>query len=315
MDRYRVVFFGTAEIATHSLRSLANSKWFQVVAVVSQPDRPAGRDLKLQPTPVKAAALELNLPVLQPERARAEEFFAELRQLAPDICVVMAYGQILPQSLLDIPKYGCVNIHTSILPKYRGAAPIQWAILNGDSETGVTLMKMDAGMDTGWILAKAQTPITRDDDAQTLHDRLGRMAAEPGFIENIVGYIQEDLQPVPQLEGATHARKITKEDGRLRWTDPAPALWNRVRGLVPWPGAFTIVPAEPKPHILKIWRAEPIDRSGPPGEVLEASKDSLIVACGTGALRLLELQREGGKRLPTREFLGGFPLRPGQRLE
>lgn len=314
MDPHRIVFFGTAQIAVPSLRAMAGSGFAKVVAVVSQPDRPSGRDLKLQPTAVKAAAIELGIPVLQPEKARAEEFLRELRELQPDAAVVMAYGQILSQELLDIPKRGCVNIHTSILPKHRGAAPIQWAILNGDAQTGVTLMKMDAGMDTGPIIAIARTPISPEDNSQTLHDRLGEMGAEL-LVAKLPAYLRGETQPTPQPEGATHARKIAKEDGRLNWREPARALWNRTRGLVPWPGAFSILPAEPKPHLIKIWRAEPVDRSGTAGEILEASKDQLVVGCGEGALRLLELQREGGKRLGTREFLAGFPLRPGQRLE
>lgn len=314
MDPFRIVFFGTAQIAVPSLRALSGSGFAKVVAVVSQPDRPSGRDLKLQPTAVKAAATELGIPVLQPEKARAEEFLAEFRALRPDAAVVMAYGQILSQALLDIPKHGCVNIHTSILPKYRGAAPIQWAILNGDAETGVTLMKMDAGMDTGPIIAIARTPIGAEDNSQTLHDRLGEMGAEL-LVAKLPAYLRGEIQAAPQPEGATHARKISKEDGRLNWSEPARALWNRTRGLVPWPGAFAILPAEPKPQVIKIWRAEPMERAGAAGEILEAAKDQLVVGCGEGALRLLELQREGGRRLGAREFLAGFPLRAGQRLE
>src|SRR5215213_60259 len=168
----KAVFFGTAEIACPSLEALAESGFAKVVGVISQPDKPRGRDLKIQPTPVKDLALKLEIPVLQPERARNENFLAELRALAPDVIVVMAYGQILRAALLEIPPHGCVNIHTSILPKYRGAAPIQWALLNGEAETGVTLMKMDAIMDTGPVLAIARTPIQPEDDAQTIHDRL-----------------------------------------------------------------------------------------------------------------------------------------------
>ena len=314
MDPYRIVFFGTAQIAVPSLRALAGSGFAKVAAAVSQPDRPSGRDLKLQPTPVKAAAIKLGIPVFQPERARAEDFLQQLRELQPDAAVVMAYGQILSQALLDIPRRGCVNIHTSILPKHRGAAPIQWAILNGDAETGVTLMKMDAGMDTGPIIAIARTPIRAEDNSQTLHDRLGEIGAEL-LAAKLPAYLRGEIQPMPQPEGATHARKITKEDGRLRWSEPARVLWNRTRALLPWPGAFTFVPAEPKPHVIKIWRVEPVGRTGAAGEILEAAKDQLVVGCGEGALRLLELQREGGKRLGAREFLAGFPLRVGQRLE
>jgi methionyl-tRNA formyltransferase len=304
------VFFGTAEIACASLRALAGSGFARVVAVVSQPDRPKGRDLKLQPTPVKEAAISLGLPVLQPERARAGDFLERLRALQPKVIVVMAYGQILSPALLEIPQHGCVNIHTSILPKYRGAAPIQWALLNGDAETGVTLMKMDAGMDTGPMIAVARTPIAAEDDAQSIHDRLGRMGAEL-LVSKLPAYLDGTLQPTPQPEGATHARKISKEDGRLNWNEPAVALWNRVRALVPWPGAFT----KSKTGLLKIWKAEVSNASGAPGEILQADNAGLVVASGEKSLRLIEVQREGGKRLPARDFLSGCRLQVGERLE
>jgi methionyl-tRNA formyltransferase len=310
----KAVFFGTAEIACPSLEALAESGFAKVVAVVSQPDKPRGRDLKVQPTLVKELALKLEIPVLQPERARSENFLAELRAVAPDVIVVMAYGQILPAALLEIPPHGCVNIHTSILPKYRGAAPIQWALLNGDIETGVTLMKMDVGMDTGPMIAIARTPITEDDNAQTVHDRLALLGATL-LAEKLPAYLDGLLNPIPQPEGATHARKITKEDGRLNWNEPAQALWNRVRALTPWPGTFTYTPAEPKPTMLKVWKAKPARATGAPGVVITANKDGLVVGCGADALELLEVQREGGKRLPARDFVLGSPIRVGQRLE
>ena len=310
----KAIFFGTAEIACPSLEALAESGFAKVVAVVSQPDKPRGRDLKIQPTPVKDLALKLNIPVLQPDRARNESFLAELRALAPDVIVVMAYGQILPQSLLEIPPHGCVNIHTSILPKHRGAAPIQWALLNGDIETGVTLMKMDAGMDTGPIIEISRTPITEDDNAQTIHDRLALLGATL-LAEKLPAYLNGSLKPQPQPEGATHARKITKEDGRLNWNEPAQVLWNRVRALTPWPGTYTFIPGDPKPLMLKIWKAKPAPGQGAPGEILAIDKDRILVACGTGTLALLEVQREGGKRLPTRDFVLGSPIQVGQRLE
>lgn len=310
------VFFGTAEIACPSLSALSDSGFAKVVAVVSQPDKPSGRDLQIRPTPVKALALERGIPVLQPQRARDEIFLEELRALAPDVIVVMAYGQILSGALLAIPRHGCVNIHTSILPKYRGAAPIQWAIFNGDAETGVTLMKMDAGMDTGPIIAIRRTPIAENDNAQTVHDRLGKMGAAL-LVEKLPAYLDGSLQPSPQPEGATHARKISKDDGRLRWTEPARALWNRIRALTPWPGTFAFLSGGPKPLMLKVWKAEPMEtaQAASPGEILSADGAGIVVACGAGALRLLEVQREGGKRLAAREFLTGHPLQRGQRLE
>src|SRR5579883_3484412 len=188
MSNLRIIFMGTAELACASLRALAQSPDFSILAVVTQPDRPKGRELKLHPSPVKELALRLNLPVLQPERARKEEFVQELRKLAPDLMVVAAYGQILPQSILDLPRFGCLNVHTSLLPKYRGAAPIQWAILEGEPLTGVTIMKMDAGLDTGDIITQQKTPVQDEDNSQTLHDRLASIGATL-LIQTIPDYV------------------------------------------------------------------------------------------------------------------------------
>jgi methionyl-tRNA formyltransferase len=314
MSALRVIFMGTAELSCDSLRALIESPGCQVVAVVTQPDRPKGRELKLQPSPLKVLALRAKLPVLQPERARDEAFLGTLRDLRPDLIAVAAYGQILPQSLLDLPRFGCLNVHTSLLPRYRGAAPIQWAILNGDAETGVTIMKMDAGLDTGDILAQAKTPIHPEDTSQTLHDRLARLGAEllvRTIPDYVAGRIHSRAQPA---EGVSYASKIRKQDGHIDWTQPAGAIWNRVRGLAPWPGTFSYLPGQPQPHLLKIWQAEPVERTGPPGEVLQADKTGIVVGCGRDALRLLVLQREGGRRLHAQEFLAGHPLLPGQKL-
>ena len=305
---------GTAELSCDSLRGLLESSEFNVVAVVTQPDRPKGRDLKLQPSPVKVLGLSAKLPVLQPERARSEEFLGELRALQPDLIVVAAYGQILPQSVLDLPRFGCLNVHTSLLPKYRGAAPIQWAILNGDAETGVTIMKMNAGLDTGDILTQATTPIRPEDNSEILHDRLARMGAEL-LVRSIPDYVAGRLPSRPQpAEGASYAAKIKKQDGHIDWTQPARAIWNRVRGLAPWPGAFSYLPGQPQPHLLKIWQAEVVERAGPAGEVLQADKAGIVIGCSREALRILVLQREGGRRLTAQEFLAGHPLLPGQSL-
>jgi methionyl-tRNA formyltransferase len=311
----RLLFMGTAELACASLRALCREPSFHVIAIVSQPDKPRGRDLKLQPTPVKALALAENLPVLQPARARDEGFMVELRSLQPDLIVVAAYGQMLPQPILDLPRFGCLNVHTSLLPKYRGAAPIQWAILNGDAETGVTIMQMDAGLDTGPILTQATTPIAPSDDAQTLHDRLAELGGAL-LVKTIPDYVAGKITPRPQpAEGASHARKITKEDGHIDWSQPALMLWHRVRGFTPWPGAFTHLTGEDQPRLLKLWRAEVEPRfSGQPGLILRADKDGLIVACGRQALRILQLQREGRRKMSVQEFLAGHPLPPGSRL-
>jgi methionyl-tRNA formyltransferase len=314
MSTLRIIFMGTAELACASLEALTRQPDFSVAAVVTQPDRPKGRDLKLQPSPVKELALRAALPVLQPERARNEDFVRELRALEPELIVVTAYGQILPASILELPRFGCLNVHTSLLPKYRGAAPIQWAILDGEPETGVTIMKMDAGLDTGGILAQQATPIRAEDNSQTLHDRLAQIGAEL-LVPTIRSHVAGAITPRPQpAEGVTYARKITREDGRLDWTQPARTLLNRIRAFTPWPGAFTHLPAQPQPLLLKIWRAEVCETGGKPGRILQADKSGIVVACGGDSLRITQLQREGGRRLAAQEFLAGHPLKPGDKL-
>jgi methionyl-tRNA formyltransferase len=314
MAPLRIIFMGSAELARVSLDALACQADFEIVAVVTQPDRPRGRELKLHASPVKEAATRHNFPVLQPERARNEEFIGELHGLRPDLIAVAAYGQILPKAILELPRFGCLNVHTSLLPKYRGAAPIQWAILNDEPETGVTIMKMDAGLDTGDILTQVKTPIHSDDNAQTLHDRLGELGAAL-LVSTIREHVAGSITPRPQpAAGASQARKLTKEDGRLDWSQPARALWNRVRAFTPWPGAYTHLPGQPHPQLLKIWRTEVVEASGPPGEIAEAGKAGVTVACGCQALRVLELQREGGRRMSVVEFLAGHHLKPGDKF-
>lgn len=312
MQPLRIIFFGTAELACKSLEALAANEQFSVLAVVSQPDRPRGRSMQLQPTAVKAAALQLGLLVLQPERAREKEFLLTLKALAPDLIVVAAYGQILPQDLLDLPKYGALNVHTSLLPKYRGAAPIQWAILDGEAETGVTIMKMDAGLDTGPMLAQVKTAISSNDNGQTVHDRLAAMGAAL-LVQTIPEYVSGVKIPVPQpAEGATYARKISKNDGLIDWSKSAITLFNQVRGFAPWPGSFTYL-NEPR-RLLKIWRVEIVNISGSPGIVTQFETNSLAVGCGEGGLRIQELQIEGGKRLLIHQFLVGHPIHAGTKL-
>ena len=302
---------GTAELSCASLERLSQDSSFQVVAVVTQPDKPKGRDLKLTPSPVKVLAEKLHLRVLQPLKARDENFTNQLSELKPDLMVVVAYGQILPQAILDLPPHGCLNVHTSLLPKYRGAAPIQWAIADGEPETGVTIMQMDAGLDTGPILSARPTPILPADNSQTLHDRLARLGADLLAV-TIPGYVAGAILPQPQpAAGSTYAAKIKKEDGQIDWAKPAVQIWNRLRAFTPWPGAFTFFKAEPKPPLLKIWRAEVLEQAGAVGAVLSADKSGIVVGCGQGALRILELQREGGKRLTAEQFLSGFPLKTG----
>lgn len=315
MISLRIIFMGTAELSCASLEKLHGERQFEVIAVVTQPDKPKGRDLKLTPSPVKVLAQKLNLPVLQPLKARDEKFIAELRELKPDLMVVVAYGQILPQVLLDVPPHGCINVHTSLLPKYRGAAPIQWAIADGNAETGVTIMRMDAGLDTGPILSTRRTPILPADDSQILHDRLAQLGAEL-LAETIPAYVSGQIQPQPQpAAGSTYAAKIKKEDGRIDWSQSAEKIWCRLRAFTPWPGAFTFLRTDTKLHLLKIWKAEPVEKSGRAGEVLSVDKSGIVVGCGDGALRILELQREGGKRLSVEPFLAGFPLKAGAMFE
>jgi methionyl-tRNA formyltransferase len=309
----RIIFMGTPELACPSLQVLRDSPGFLLVGVVTQPDRPKGRDLKLQASPVKELALGMGLPVLQPERARDEAFLQDVRGLQPDLIAVTAYGQILPRALLDTPRYGCLNVHTSLLPKYRGAAPIQWALLNDERETGVTIMRMDAGLDTGDMLTQESTPISETDTSVTLHERLSNMGAQL-LARTIPGYISGTIVPKPQPEGVSMAPKIKKEHGRLDWTQPARQLWNRVRALTPWPGAFTFFPGLPQPHLLKVWHAELSAGTGKPGEILAADKRGLVVSCGQDALRILSLQREGGRRLTPEQFLAGHPLMRGTCL-
>jgi len=335
MTALQILFMGTAELSCASLQTLADNEQFHVAAVVTQPDKPRGRDMKLQSSPVKALALKLGLPVLQPPRARDERFIAELRALEPDLIVVVAYGQILPPAILDLPRHGCLNVHTSLLPKYRGAAPIQWAIASGDPETGVTIMKMDAGLDTGPIVSQRTTPIRPEDDSSTLHDRLAQLGAEL-LVQTIPGYVAGKIQPVPQpAEGSSYAAKIKKEDGRIDWSRPAREIGTRLRAFTPWPGAFTFwlgvppsggspvgktllpeggTPGGSRPMLLKIWKAEVVGRSGGAGGILSADKTGIVVGCGEHALRILELQREGGRRMSAAEFLAGRALKPGDRF-
>lgn len=308
---------GTAPLAAASLQALYGQPGLQLSGIVTQPDKPSGRDLKVQFSAVKQAALAAGHAVLQPGRVRDEAFLGQLRALAPDLIIVAAYGQILPPALLALPRFGCINVHASLLPKYRGAAPIQWAILDGEPETGVTIMKMDAGLDTGPMISTAATPIRPDDTGATLHDRLATLGARL-LVETIPPYVAGALVPRAQPEGGTYARKITKEDGRVDWSAPARTIWNKVRGLNPWPSAYTHLAAGGAPQLLKLWRAEPEENPGagplPPGSVVRGDSTGLVVACGEGTLRILELQREGRRRVTAAEFLTGCQLAPGTRL-
>ena len=288
----RIVFAGTPEFAAAHLQALLQAG-LNIVAVYSQPDRPAGRGHKLTPSAVKQLALQHDLPVYQPQTLRAAEAQAELAALQPDLLVVVAYGLILPQAVLDIPRLGCINSHASLLPRWRGAAPIQRAIEAGDSETGVTVMRMEAGLDTGPMLLKSHTPISAEDTGGSLHDRLAELGP-PAVLEAIDGLAAGTLQGEVQDDSlATYAHKLGKTDARIDWSSPATQLAHMIRAFNPWPLAHARWQDQP----LKVWSAEVEAGHGQPGEILDCSKQGLLVACGEQALRLTRLQLPGGKPL------------------
>lgn len=288
----RLVFAGTPEFAAEHLKALLDTP-HQIVAVYTQPDRPAGRGQKLMPSPVKQLALQHGLPVLQPPTLRNPAAQEELRALAPDLMVVVAYGLILPQVVLDIPRLGCINSHASLLPRWRGAAPIQRAVQAGDAESGVTVMQMEAGLDTGPMLLKVTTPISAGDTGGSLHDRLAQLGPQ-AVVQAIAGLAAGTLQGEVQDDAlATYAHKLNKDEARIDWNRPADELERLVRAFNPWPICHSTLDGQP----LKVLAAEPAEGRGQPGQILDASKDGLTVACGEGALRLTRLQLPGGKPL------------------
>ena len=307
----RTVFMGTPAFALPTLEGLLDAG-LDLVGVYTQPDRPKGRGKKLTPPPVKELAVARGIPVFQPRRLREEAVVAELARLAPDLIVVVAYGQILPKSVLEIPRYGCINVHASLLPRYRGAAPINKALLEGEAETGVTTMLMDVGLDTGDMLVKRALPIGPEETAGELHDRLallGREAMEETVRQVCAGTLHPEAQDNAL---SSYAPMLKKEDGCIDWQRSARQIHNQVRGLDPWPGAYTRLGEE----VLKIARTCPESGAGgDPGTVLEAGADGVYVACGEGVLRVGELQLPGKKRLSAAEFLRGHSLPPGTRLE
>lgn len=288
----RIVFAGTPEFAAEHLKALIDSP-YDVVAVYTQPDRPAGRGQKLMPSAVKQLAVDNGIQVLQPPTLRNAEAQAELAALQPDLMVVVAYGLILPQAVLDIPRLGCINSHASLLPRWRGAAPIQRAVEAGDSESGVTVMRMEAGLDTGPMLLKVSTPISASDTGGTLHDRLAEMGP-PAVLEAVAGLAAGTLQGEVQNDSlATYAHKLNKDEARLDWSRPAVELERLIRAFNPWPICHSTLNGE----AVKVLTASLSTGSGNPGEILSASKDGLIVACGEQALCLTRLQLPGGKAL------------------
>lgn len=317
----RVVFAGTPEFASAALAAI-HEAGFPVPLVLTQPDRPAGRGMKLQASPVKRYAQEHGLPVAQPPSLRRNgKFPAEataaidlLRATPHDVMVVAAYGLLLPQEVLDIAPHGCINIHASLLPRWRGAAPIHRAIEAGDTETGITLMQMDVGLDTGAMISEARTAIHDNDTTATLHDRLAQAGAR--LIVEALGELERSgkLAVTPQPEtGSTYADKIGKHEATLDWRRPAAVLARQVRAFDPFPGGVATLDGT----AIKIWGAVPAEAraAAEPGTILDVSPEGVVVACGEGALRLVQLQKPGGKRLPVREFLAGSTLAAGQRFQ
>jgi len=296
----RIVFAGTPAFAVPSLRAAHARN--EVVAVYTQPDRPAGRGRGLTPSPVKLEAIQRGIPVLQPESLRKKSSQEALRELAPDLMIVVAYGLILPQAVLDIPRFGCWNVHASLLPRWRGAAPIQRAIEAGDAETGVCLMQMEAGLDTGPVLLSQRTPIGDQETGGQLHDRLSELGAR--VLADGLGLLRAGMRPMaqPQPEaGATYAHKLEKHEARLDWSQPADALARKVRAFEPWPVAEATVAGER----LRIHGAVALDLAhrAEPGTLLTAGRQGLDIACGEGALRLRVVQREGGKAITAADYL------------
>lgn len=303
----RLVFLGTPEFAVPSLEALV-AAGHEVMAVYTQPDRPKGRGQKEAMPPVKEAALRLGLPVRQPLKIRAPEVITELAALRPEAMVVVGYGQIIPQAILDIPPLGIFNVHASLLPKYRGAAPIQWAIANGETRTGVAIMKIDAGLDTGDVLAERATDIGPEETAPELSSRLAQAGATL-LVETLERL--GEITPRPQDPAqATWAPVITREDGRIDWARPARETIDRLRAFTPWPGCYGFL----RGQRLHIWRARAVDRTLPPGELWREGR-GLFAGCGQGSLELLEVQLEGRKRMDVPSFLNGLQLNAVEHLE
>lgn len=309
MTGWRTIFMGTPDFACPTLQKLIERDE-NVIAVVTQPDRPKGRGQKLMPPPVKELAEKNAIPVYQPVKVRDPEFVDLIRELKPDVIVVVAFGQILPKTLLDIPPHGCINIHASLLPRYRGAAPLNWCIINGETETGVTTMLMDVGLDTGDMLLIQKTPLDENEDIASLHDRMAAMGAEL-LAETLDRLAAGDLVPHPQNSAdSCYAPMLKKEDGTINWHRDARSIHNQVRGLAVWPGACTTIGDQ----VLKIFRTRVGNGSGAPGTVLQASKDHFEVACQSGSLFLQEMQLSGKKRMDCTSFLSGFPVSAGTLL-
>lgn len=310
-QRFRIVFMGTPEFSVPSLEAL-QADGHDIVLVVTRPDKPKGRGRKLDAPPVKKAAIKLNRPVIQPASLRDEATRQTLKTAQADFFVVVAYGHILTETVLGMPKEGCINVHASLLPRYRGPAPIHWAVINREKESGVSTMMMDKGLDTGDILLKATEPVAASDTAGTLHDRLSVLGARL-LCQTLDGFAEGTIQRIPQEHSlATYAPLLKKTDGLIDWQKPATLIESFIRGMNPWPGAFTFWGN----RRLKIFRAGTVPQASaaPPGTIIKASADELTVVTGQGALAIFEIQEASGSRLPVSEFLRGFRIAPGDVL-
>ena len=307
----KVVFMGTPDFAVPTLEKIIEAG-HEVIGVVTQPDKAKGRGKKVLFPPVKEKALEHNLTVYQPRRAREPEFIEQMQALNPDIMIVVAFGQILPKAILDIPKYGCVNVHASLLPKYRGAAPIQWAVINGDAVSGVTTMQMDVGLDTGDMLLKTEVPLAKDETGGSLFDKLSTLGGEL-LIETLDKIQTGDIHPEKQddSQAGEYARTLDKALGNVDFSMSAAAIERLIRGLNPWPSAYTFYNGK----TMKLWKAEVVPGTdAAPGQIVSVDKQSFTVQTGEGGLRILELQLEGKKRMDAGAFLRGCALSAGEML-
>lgn len=303
----KLIFAGTPEFAAQALSAIV-AAGHDVALVLTQPDRPAGRGMSLQPSAVKKVAQEHGIEVFQPLTLKDAEAQARVAAVGAEVMVVAAYGLILPQAVLDMPHFGCINIHASLLPRWRGAAPIQRALLAGDAETGVCIMQMEAGLDTGPVLLRGAFPIEANDTTATLHDRLAGLGASL-CVETLAQLpLPATAQPA---DGITYAHKIEKAEAQIDWTRPAAELDRHIRAFNPFPGAQALFAGQ----TVKLWQARPVAGSGPAGSILSVDKREVIVACGEGALAVSELQKAGGKRLPVQQFLAGHPLKEGDRFD
>ncbi len=309
----RIVYMGTPDFAVEPLEAIIKAG-YEVAAVVTQPDKQKGRGKEVKMTPVKVCALRHGIPVFQPVKIKEPEAVAELEKYQADLFVVAAFGQLLSEEILNMPEYGCINIHASLLPAYRGAAPIQWAVLNGEKESGVTIMQMDKGLDTGDMLLKRSVELSPKETGDSLHDKLMHLGAEL-IVEALSKLEKGELVPEKQKdELSSYAKKLTKAMGQIDWSKDAVSLERWIRGLNSWPSAYTFFGGK----TLKIWEAQVTEENGAqkaePGQVVSVSRESFTVACGQGELQILSLQLEGKKRVSTREFLLGYQVEPGMIL-